>query len=56
MTLISVTYNTEWQLKNKPHIQFTKCGKCFNVKSGKPLKKCMVGYSVGYYISGKFIA
>ena len=35
MHLISVNYTLIWQLDFMPNIQFTVCGKCFNVLTKK---------------------
>ena len=45
MHLISVNYTLIWQLDFMPNIQFTVCGKCFNVlnKKGKQLTAVVSG-------------
>ena len=55
MNTFTIRYNTEWRLKGKEYYQFTKDGKCFNSKTGKYIKMCVVGYSKGFYIKGKFM-
>lgn len=48
------TYELKWTLSFAPEYQFTKCGKCINVKRGKEVRKILNGYSVGFCIKGKF--
>lgn len=38
-----------------PHYKCSSCGKLFNVKSGRRIKKTVNGRSVGYWIAGKFL-
>lgn len=54
MNTISKTYTLIWQISDAPQYQFTKDGKCFNVRTGNQIKKTLVGGSVGYCIKGKF--
>jgi len=56
MNSISITYVLYWELKNFQEYQFTKEGKCFNLKSGNEIKKVMKSRCIGYNIRGKFIA
>ena len=51
---ISVNYTLVWQLKFAHNYQWTKNGKCFNVKTGRQLKQCYNSGSIGYNIKGKF--
>lgn len=54
MHLISVNYTLIWQLDFMPNIQFTVCGKCFNVLTNKQKRKTVNGGSIGYWIGSKF--
>ncbi len=54
MITISTTYDLKWELSFAPEYKFSKCGKCFNTKRGKEVRRTLIGYSVGYYIRGKF--
>lgn len=54
MITVSRTYDLIWQLSDSPQYQFTKDGKCFNIKTGNQIKKTLVGGSIGYCINGKF--
>ena len=54
MNSISITYALEWRLKSNHHYQVTKCGKMFNLKSGKLLKKTINNRCKGYWIGKKF--
>lgn len=54
MNYISINYILEYRLINNHNYQWTKCGKCFNVKTGRKLKQCYNSGSIGYYIKGKF--
>lgn len=54
MPKISVTYTVEWELKFAKNYQWTKCGKCFNSKTGKLLSQCYKNGMIGYYIESKF--
>lgn len=54
MNTISITYNYNWTLNFNDNYVFTDCGKCFNLKRNKQVKKVLIGYSVGYNIASKF--
>ena len=54
MNTITVTYTLYWQLENYPEYQFTKCKKCFNVKTGKQIKQVTSNGCIGYNIRGVF--
>jgi len=48
-------YNLKWQIKFAPNYKVSICGKVFNLKTGKELKRTINGgYSVGYWINSKF--
>lgn len=54
MSTISISYNYKWVLKFDSNYVFSVCGKCFNLKRNKLVKKVLKGYTVGYNITGKF--
>ena len=45
----------KWEIKNHPNYKISKCGKVFNMKSGRQLKRCYNNGSIGYWINQKFI-
>ena len=55
MIAISTTYNLKWRLKSDHKYQWSKCGQLINSKTGRKLKKTVVGYSSGYWIGKRFI-
>lgn len=54
MKTISINYTLKFELDFAPEYKWTKCGKCFNVKTGRKLKQSYVSGSIGYSIRGKF--
>ncbi len=54
MDSISINYTLVWQLSYDNKYQWSKCGKCFNVKTGRELKKVYQSGCVGYNINSKF--
>ena len=54
MNTITVTYTLYFCLENYPEYQFTKCKKCFNVKTGRRIKQVSQNGCIGYNIRGKF--
>ena len=55
MQTISINYSLKWQYDPLPYYKWSKCGKLFNCRTGKQIKKTMNGGSIGYWIAGKFI-
>jgi hypothetical protein len=43
-----------WQLDFADNYQFDNKGDCYNVKSGRQIKRTVIGYTEGYCINGKF--
>ena len=43
-----------WNLTFAPHYKWDKINRLINTKTGREIKKCVNGYSVGYYIKGRF--
>jgi hypothetical protein len=54
MNSISTTYALKYRVKFAPNYCFDINNQCWNVKSGRPIKKVIVSRSIGYCISGKF--
>lgn len=54
MNSISVKYALKWQCKFANHYKWTRCGKLFNMKTGKQIKKTLNGGSIGYWIASDF--
>jgi len=52
---ISNSYKTKWLIKGCDNYAVTECGKVINVQRGTIINRVVKGYSVGYYIQGKFI-
>jgi len=54
MNRISISYTLKYQCKFAIHYKWSKCGKLFNMKTGKQIKKTLNGGSIGYWIASKF--
>ena len=55
MNSISVTYDLKWQYNKHTYYKWSKCGKLFNTRTGREIKKVVNSRSVGYWIKSKFI-
>lgn len=55
MDSISISYDLKWRYKILHHYQWTTCGKLFNTKTNRKIKKTVNGRSIGYWIKGNFI-
>ena len=55
MNSVSVTYDLKWQYNKYTYYKWSKCGKLFNTRTGRQIKKVVNGRSVGYWIKSKFI-
>lgn len=55
MNTISITYTLKWQHKEYNHYKWSKCGKLFNMQTGRIIRKVVNGRSVGYWVKGKFV-
>ena len=53
MKTISITYPLVFRFKNHHNLQVTKCGKIFNIKTGRQKKMCYNGGSIGIWIDTK---
>jgi hypothetical protein len=54
MNTVSKSYTLVWEIPFAPEYQWTKCGKCFNTKTGKELRQVYNKGSIGYNIRGRF--
>lgn len=54
MITISNTYSLVWVYKLDPKYQFTSDGICVNIKTGRVIRKVIVGGSKGFCLNGKF--
>ena len=54
MNTITITYTLKYQLDFAQEYKWTKCNRCFNVKSGREVKQTVSKGSIGYCIRGKF--
>lgn len=54
MSTITKVYAMEFELKFATHYNWSKCGKCFNIKTGREIKQSLKSRCIGYYIDTKF--
>lgn len=54
MLEFTIKYVAKWRLNFATNYVFTKCGLCYNKKSGKLIKQITKNYTIGYIINGKF--
>ena len=54
MNTISKTYTLLFEIDYAPNYQFTKCGLCFNTKTGRQIKQVLNSGCIGYNILGVF--
>jgi len=52
--VISRHIDLVWFIKEANNYRFTKDGRCFNLKSGREIKRTLVGYTEGFCLNGKF--
>jgi hypothetical protein len=43
-----MSYSYIWYIDFAENYVFTKEGRCFNLLTGKQIKQCLYGYTVGY--------
>jgi hypothetical protein len=43
-----MSYSYIWYIDFAENYVFTKEGRCFNLLTGKQIKQCLHGYTVGY--------
>lgn len=54
MHSFTVTYAIKYVIDFAPEYVFNKHKECYNLKTGRRIKKVMQGRSIGYNIKGKF--
>ena len=54
MKSISISYTLKYELFFASNYRWTKCGKCFNIKTGRQIKQVYNNGCIGYSIKGKF--
>jgi hypothetical protein len=54
MHTFTVTYSIKYVIDFADHYVFNKHRECYNLRTGRRLKKVRKGGSIGYVIKGKF--
>lgn len=54
MNIISITYTLKYRLSFANNYQWTKCNRCFNIKTSREIKQVLNSGSIGYCINGRF--
>lgn len=54
MTVFTEEVDLVWMLDYANNYQFDRNGDCYNIKTGKQLKRTVVGYTEGYCINSSF--
>lgn len=54
MTVFTRDIDLVWHYSDSPNYQFDRDGNCYNVKTGRQLKRTVIGYTEGYCLKGKF--
>ena len=54
MITISVSYTSKYRLKFANNYDWTKCGKCYNLKTSRLIKQVYNSGCIGYTINSKF--
>jgi len=54
MNTITVRYALKWQVKGHANYRVTQCGKVFNTLTGRQIKKCLNGGSIGFWIASEW--
>lgn len=49
------SYDLKWQIIFDTKYKISKCKKIINTHTGRKLKECVNGYSVGYWFNKTFI-
>ena len=53
-TFNTQSMNYKWKIEFAEHYQITPDGVMYNIRTGRKIKRTVNGYSVGYWIAGKF--
>ena len=56
MITVSVTYKVKWRIKGNEKYGWTVCGKLFNLKNNREIKKTVKGLTAGYWIGKDFVS
>lgn len=56
MNTFTVTYTIKYVIDFADHYVFNKHKECYNLKSGRRIKKIYNNGSIGYSINGKFMS
>lgn len=51
---VTVVYTIDYVIDFAENYGFTKCKKCFNLKTGREIKQHYKSNCLGYYINSKF--
>lgn len=54
MSVFTRKVDLVWQINYAENYKFDRGGNCYNTKTGKQLKRTLIGYTEGYCIQGKF--
>ena len=54
MNTFSVDYTYKYRLSFAKHYVFSNCGKCYNIKTGRLIKRVYNSGCIGFNINGKF--
>ena len=54
MNSFSVSYAIKYEIDFAPHYVFNQHKECYNLQTGRRIKKVVQGRSIGYNIQGKF--
>ena len=54
MHSFTVTYTIKYKISFAKHYVFNEHKQCFNLRTGRFIKRVLVGGSIGYIIDGKF--
>jgi len=54
MHTFTVTYAIKYVIRFAPNYVFNQHKECYNLKTGRRIKKVVQGRSIGYNIKGKF--
>ena len=54
MNSFTIHYTYKYRLSFAKHYVFSNCGKCYNIKTGRLIKKVYNSGCIGFNINGKF--
>lgn len=54
MTVFTGGVDLVWEYSDSDNYKFDKEGNCYNLRTGKQLKRTLIGYTEGYCLNGKF--